>query len=182
MKKKILFGIVILAILCSVVFGAHYFLFDSLSSNDINKYEKLTEDKTVLPKIEDLGSYNDIEFKYYHKNMLIFSSDAYILKASYDKENYQKEKEEFSENYVYEEEMLTDYRGYSQDPNFEMDKYSFKMLSYDEYGLQPYPHDMIFIGMSDESQEVAVIYYSDTDLDCVDSSFSDFLRSECGWE
>jgi hypothetical protein len=54
-------------------------------SEDINKYKELTKSKNVLPKLENLGIYNDIEFKYYRKNMLLFSSDSYILKASYER-------------------------------------------------------------------------------------------------
>ncbi len=148
--------------------------------NDIEV--ELTELKTILPMIEDLGSYTDIEFRHYQKNMFIFSSDAYTLKVTYDAENYQNEKENFSKKYVYEKDKLSDYGGYNKDPDFEMDTYSFKMLSYDNYKLQAYPHEMVFVGVSDERQEIAVVYYSDSDLDIIDSSFPEFLISECGWK
>ena len=148
--------------------------------NDIEV--ELTELKTILPMIENLGSYTDIEFRHYQKNMFIFSSDAYTLKVTYDAENYQNEKENFLKKYVYEKDKLSDYGGDNKDPDFEMDTYSFKMLSYDNYKLQAYPHEMVFVGVSDERQEIAIVYYSDSDLDFIDSSFPEFLISECGWK
>ena len=95
MKKKTTIAIVIVLVLCSTIFVAHYFFIGSWSSSNINRYIEVTKCITALPKMEDLGSYSDIEFKYYRKNMLMFFSDAYTLKVSYDNENYQKEKDKF---------------------------------------------------------------------------------------
>ena len=186
MKKKIFKAISVvgvLLVLCSAIFIVHHFFIGSWSNNNINRYIELTEYRRV-PKIDELGKYNDIEFKYYRKNMLMFFSDAYILKVSYDAENYQKEKEDFLKNYVYETENLIDYYGdgCSNEPNFEMDTYSFKVLSSREYGLQSYPHDIVFIGTSDEKHEIAIVYYFNSDLDYIDSSFPEFIKEECGWE
>lgn len=182
MKKKIIIAIVLVAVLCSAVFVVHHFFIGSWSSSDINRYIEVTEYKVALPKIDDLGKYSDIEFKYYRKNMLMFFSDAYILKVSYDAGDYQKEKDKFLQNYVYEIETLSDYGGYDKEASFEMDTYSFKMLSYKNYELQSYPHDMVFIGFSDEKNEIAIVHYFNSDLDYIDSSFPEFLEKECGWE
>ena len=182
MKKKIIIVITLVALLCSTVFVVHHFFIGSWSSNNINRYIKLTEDKSVLPKIEDLGKYNEIEFKYYRKNMLMFFSDAYILKVSYDSEGYQQEKDKFLQNYVYETETLTDHGGYDKEPSFEMDTYNFKMLSYKNYEIQSYPHEMVFIGFSDEKNKIAIVHYYDFDMDYIDGSFPEFLEEECGWE
>ncbi len=183
MKKKIIIAIVIVTVLSSAVFVVHHFFIGSWSSNNINRYIELTEYRRV-PKIDELGKYNNMEFKYYRQNMLMFFSNAYILKVSYDAENYQKEKEDFLKNYVYETENLNDYGGYgsSNEPNFEMDTYSFKVLSSNEYGLQSYPHHIVFIGTSDEKYEIAIVCYFNSDLDYINSSFPEFIKEECGWE
>lgn len=183
MKKKIIKAVSVVAVLCSAIFVIHHFFIGSWSSNNINRYIELTEHRRV-PKVDELGEYSNIEFKYYRKNMLMFFSDAYILRVSYDPENYQKEKEDFLKNYVYETENLNDYggRGYSNEPNFEMDTYFFKVLSSREYGFQSYPHHIVFIGTSDEKNEITIVCYFNSDLDYIDSLFPEFIREECGWE
>ena len=182
MKKKTTIAIVIVLVLCSTIFVTHYFFIGSWSSSNINRYIEVTKCIPALPKMEDLGSYSDIKFKYYRKNMLMFFSDAYTLKASYDNENYQKEKDKFLQNYVYQTEPLHDDGGFEKEPSFEMDSYSFQMLSYENYELQSYPHDMVFIGFSDEKNKIAIVSYFDSVLDHIDGSFSEFLEAECGWE
>ena len=182
MKKKILIALVVMAVLCSTIFVVRHFVWGNWSSNNINRYTELTKYVETLPKLEDLGSYRELEFKYFRKSELIFFSDAYTLKISYDKENYQKEKEQFLQNYIYETKILQDYGGYEKEPVFEMDTYRFRMLSYRDYPLQSYPHNMIFVGFSDEKNKIVVVYYFDSDLDYIDKSFPQFLKEDCGWE
>ena len=182
MKMKILIGILILVVICSTIFVVHNFFIGSWSSSNINRYIKVTEYKNALPEIEDLGEYKDIKFKYYRKNMLMFFSDAYIIRVSYNAENYEKEKDKFLQNYVFETETLYDDGGYGKEPSFEMDTFGFKVISSSNYELLPYPHDIIFIGFSDEKNEIAIVHYYDFDLDYIDSSFPEFLEEECGWE
>ena len=64
---------------------------------------------------------------------------------------------------------------------FELDGFEFQMLSLSEYGLY-YPKEMVFIGVSEEDNAIAYVYYYDFDLDYISQSFPDFLIEECGWE
>ena len=115
--------------------------------------------------------------------MLIFSSDAYTLCLSYDEENYQREKEKLLQTYVYQTEAISDREGYDKTPYFELGPYSFQMLSFVEYRDDLlYPKEMVFVGFSDEKQEIAIVFYDDFDLDYIDTSFPEFLKQECGWE
>ena len=57
-----------------------------------------------------------------------------------------------------------------------------RILSWDKHSVREYPHDFIFVGTSDMEQSICYIYYLDTDLDYIDTSFEEFLRKECGWE
>lgn len=180
--KKVKNIAIIVVFVCCCIFLVHHFLIGNWSSSNIKRYIEMAESKDALPKIEELGSYSDIEFKYYRKNMLMFFSNAYTLRVSYDAENYRTEKEKFSQKYVFETETLYDDGGYGKKPYFEMDFFSFKLLSYENYELLSYPHDIVFIGFSDEKNEISIVHYYDFDLDYIDCSFPEFLEEECGWE
>ena len=139
--------------------------------------------KNILPKIEELGEYKDIDFKFYRKNMLIFKSDAYILKVSYDEDDYNKQKDKLSKHYIYQTENVSDSRTgitYLIEPSFIIDTFQMNMLSNQEYGMI-YPKELVFIGASNEKKMISYVYYLDDDLDYIDRSFKEFLKSDCGW-
>ena len=190
-RKSVLCVVLVIAVLV-LVGSCVNFVYGSNTSKNIKHYRELTENVEALPKLDELGKYNEYSFKYYQKNMLIFFSDAYILKVFYDKENYEKEKSKLDEKYVFETEVLYDYRYdaeeekyikvYPKQPNFQIDTFDMRILSWDKHSVREYPHDFVFVGTSDKEQSICYIYYLDTDLDYIDTSFEEFLRKECGWE
>lgn len=71
--------------------------------------------------------------------------------------------------------------GVERETFFVLDGFNFQMLSNGEYKLF-YPKTMAFIGISEDNNEIAYVFYHDMDLDYIGSSFSDFLIEDCGWE
>ena len=152
-------------------------------SYNIKYYTELTQTNTILPKIDEVGEYENYYFKYYHNDMLIFESDAYILKIAYDADNYEKEKERINQKYVYQSKPVADTVEtitYVKEPSFTIDTFNMKMLSSIEYKLN-YPKELVFIGTSDEKNMITYVYFLDHDLDYIDCSFEEFLREKCGW-
>ena len=182
MKKKASMLVTIISMLCIFVVAVNAVIGGWVSYN-INRYVNLTMTNDILPKLEELGEYEDVDFKFYRDNMLIFQSDTYILKVSYDDENYEKEKELIDNNYIYQTETLIDVvdeNTYKKEPSFMLDTFNMKMLSQAEYRLD-YPKEIVFIGKSDEKKTISYVYYLNWDLDYIDIPFEEFLKRDCGW-
>lgn len=179
---KIIVWVIAVLVVCVFALGM-YALFGSVTSHNIERYINLTEENNFLPKLDELGEYEDYYFKYYHKNNLfIFSSDAYTLKVSYDAENYEKEKERLEQKYVYRTEPWRNWGGEkAKEAQFQIDTFDMKILSELEYDQLHYPKRLAFVGTSDKNQEIAYVYYYDSELDYIDRSFAEFLREDCGW-
>ncbi|MBQ9914820.1 MAG: hypothetical protein IJO50_01620, partial [Clostridia bacterium] len=155
-------------------------LLGSWTSYDIKHYKELTETNTILPKLDELGDYEDIDFKFYRKNMLIFQSDAYTLKVAYDENNYNIQKEKINQEYIFHEEPISDDRSgisYVKKSAFTIDDFDMRVLSEEAYKMH-FPKNIIFIGTSDEKRMISYVYYFDDDLDYIDTSLEDFLKSE----
>lgn len=177
--KKSFFAILLVIIL---LLTACYFLGTRETvSHNILEWDYITETNDYLPSVSNMGSYEDLEFKHLHKDILTFKSDAYILIASYDKEetfNYQKQ--HLTEGLVFQD-VVKDYGDKERMASFEFDGFEFQMLSLEEYELS-YPERISFVGISEEKNKLAFIYFEDAELDYIDEEFSNFLIEECGWE
>ena len=182
MKKKVSRLVIIISMLCIFAVAVNAVIGGWVSYN-INRYINLTMSNNILPKLEELGEYEDVDFKFYRNNMLIFKSDAYILKVSYDEDDYYEQKEKLNKHYIYQTEDVSDSGigiTYLKEPSFEIDTFQMNMLSNQEYGMI-YPKEIIFIGTSDEKKMISYVYYFDDDLDYIDRPFKKFLKSDCGW-
>lgn len=111
--------------------------------------------------------------------MLMFESDAYVLKVTYGDEVFDRQKDYINNNYVMQEKVYENRT--EREASFTLDGFYFRMLSQNEYKLY-YPKTIAFIGVSEESNEIAYVFYGDVDLDYIGSSFPDFLIEDCGWE
>jgi len=181
MKKLYIFlPAILLVVIIAGAFVWHIFFGETVSRN-IKYYQRLTESSEIMPKIEELSGYDDIYFRYYHKNMLFFESDAYTLRVKYSKENYAAQKKMIEDTYVFQAQSVEDRRAGSKRTEFDEDGYVFRTLSFSDYDLK-YPKDIVFIGASDRRGEIVYIYYHDGDLDYIDEPFDDFLEEECGWD
>jgi len=183
-KKRPLKIIAVLLVIIAVLSASGYFLFVTKGkvSYDIFRWNKLQMQLECLPSVEDMGGYEDLEFKHYNKKYgLIFESDAYILKASYSEEEYEEQKSVLSEKYLFSEKvgMLINPED-EKEASFTLDTFDFKILSEREYGLY-YPQNIVFVGTSDDKNEIVFIYYSDSDLDYISETFQEFLVDNCGW-
>ena len=186
MSKKKIVLIAVSAILALLILGgllAHYVLSGrDKVSYDINVWSDLERSFTYLPSVEEMGEFCDLESKYLHRDHFIFQSNAYILKATYSKEIFDRQKDIFLKSYSFQETVV-DYGEEitEKDASFTFDGFRFQMLSLKEYNLY-YPKQIVFIGVSEKNNEIAFVFFDDIDLDYISDSFEEFLVEECGWE
>ena len=185
-KKKIVLIVVsavltLFIILCGLL---AYYIFGERDkvSYDINEWSNLEKTFTYLPSVEEMGEYSDLKSKYQHRDYFIFQSDAYILRAKYSKDIFDKQKNSILNNYSFQETVV-DYgeETIEKEANFEFDGFKFQMLSLKEYNLY-YPKQIVFVGISKKNNEIAFVFFDDIDLDYISDSFEEFLVEECGWE
>lgn len=82
--KKLISIIKTLAIIIVMVFAISL-IFWRYTSYNILRYNALVEKVGVFPKINELGDYDKLRFKYFHQRYFLFAdSKAYTLKVTYD--------------------------------------------------------------------------------------------------
>ncbi len=149
-------------------------------SHDIELYEQVAAEEASIPSLEELGTYKELDFKYFRKKSVLFKSEAYVMKVAYDSAEYAAAKENMLGDYSYQSEVPAQGdEEYDNDTIFTLDTFDFGLLRVDEVN---YPQKLIFVGASDETYEIAYVCFRDQDLDYIDKSYADFIREECGWE
>lgn len=187
MKKTIIITLSIvlgvLIILGSLGFIGYRALFGTTTKFDIDTYQQMVSNNRLMPNLDNLGAYKNIYTKYYHKNMLIFASDAYTLVAKYDEAAYKQERTKVEKKYTFHTEAFggSSLEDIVHDPTFDIDGFIFNTLSSYTYDEIDFPENMYFIGFNDNTHEIAYIYFYDMDLDYIPNLLEDFLREECGW-
>lgn len=141
--------------------------------------------KDFMPVLSDLPPYENIEYSYTHKPMLIFESDSVALVINYDDKTYKSEKDKLAEKYMFLDHKIK----FDNDENeyiipeyeFSVNSYTFKVVDENEKYKGEFPKSFGMIGTSDEKKSIAYLYFYDFDLDCIsdednDSSMAEFIR------
>lgn len=188
-KKKTVLNIVcailIVAFLALCVYGALIWFVFHVServSYDINAWNTIEKTHTYLPSVDEMGEYTDLEFKHLHRDYCLFASDAYTCRITYSENRFDEVKKQILSHYAFQQ-TVTEHgeKTIERNTSFEMDGFDFQMLSEKEYKLH-YPKHIVFIGISDDNNEIAFVVFEDWDLDYISDSFTDFLIEKCGWE
>ncbi|WP_216629068.1 hypothetical protein [Cytobacillus massiliigabonensis] len=115
----------------------------------------------MMPTLDYLPEYEDIEYRYTNKTVLMFQSNSIALIVKYDDKTYEGEKEKIAENYTFlnitsttKDELIT------PEYKFSINSYSFKVVEGNEF-LKSFG----MIGTSNEKQSIAYLYFYDFDLD-----------------
>ena len=133
-----------------------------------------------LPLLSELEPCEEYRFRHDDCTTIVATDFTYILIVSYDEENYQSRKTALDTQYTYRTELIP---GLEEDdritPEFEMDGFYFRAV--DQVGVS-YPKEMLFVGTSDETQEIAYIYCDNYDLDCISDSMEAHVKDVSRWE
>ena len=198
-KRNKIFIIVPSVIVAIVLLSVGFFLyvlfgFSTKSTDDISFYMALCEETDGetclpilgkrleldcpynLPKQDYLDLCTDYRFDYTAKRVSVFESHAYTLICKFSDDTYTNEKSNLDYKYKYLNKDILGIYGYSE-TEFELNGFSFRTIMGGNY-----PKDMLFIGCSDNTNEIAYIYFHDFDLDSLPSSITDFIKKETGWK
>ena len=128
-----------------------------------------------LPKLAELEPYENIDFHYQARRVIVFQSHSYILHLRYDAAGYEAQMAAFEEAYDWRTEPITgETEGVS--PDFELDGYQFRCV---QGGY--YPKEMLCIGTREEDHEIVILYFYDQDLDFINPDMAGFLLDETCW-
>ena len=180
--KKIFF--IFISVLILIFIG-----FSKSNTTNIKKYlnngTKIdTYAKNFMPAIEDLPKYQDISYKYNHSSIILFETEAITLVVNYDEETYEKEKEKLTERYKFlNHKVVSDFdksKYYIPEYEFSINNYDFKVAEGNDNYEAIYPKSFGIIGISDEKNSIAYLYFYDYDLDYIqkdkDSPMADFVK------
>ena len=144
-------------------------------SHDIDKWKNLENNYPFFPSVDELGEYTNLKYKFLHRDLFVFESDAHVLRVMYGDEAFEQQKDYINNNYVMQEKVWEE--GVERETFFMVDDFIFRMLSGGNY-----PRTIAFIGISEDNNEIAYVFYHDSDQDCISRPLSDFLIKNCGWE
>lgn len=168
MRKKHLIVILIAIALC--ITGC------SKSSSNIEDY--LNSGKTIdsyakdiMPILDELPEYQNVEYKYTHKSMFIFESDSVALIVNYDDSTYKSELDEVAEEYIFLDSKIDSDIDESKyiipEYEFSVNSYNFKVVEGDGEDNTQFPKFFGMIGISEEKKSIAYLYFYDMDLDYI---------------
>lgn len=172
----IIISLIVILLLAFLLFG-----YKSFVSYDIKEWDELETKETYLPSVNEMGEYSDLNYKCQTISAVFFVSKAYTLKATYNEEEFEKQKDIINTEMVFQDKIIekADEDTIEKEASFEIDDFKFRMLS-EEYELD-YPKEIVFVGISEEKKEIAFVVFSDPDLDYIDT-FPEFLIKTCGWK
>lgn len=191
LKKKTTLGFVFLSII--IIVFTIIKISDAKSTN-IQSYlatgSNLDEEaKYMMPTLENLPKYKDIDYKYTSNRYFIFESHSVVLSIQYDDETYKSEKGNLEETYEFLNGRNIDFKqkGVSVSPYYEfpVNTYTFRIVEgvKDNEGYSMgYPKSFGLIGTSDEKKRIAYLYFYDFDLDVGEDSMEQFVKRYFDYE
>ena len=168
MRKKYLFAIVIILMIC--ITGC------SNSSSNLEEYLNTgtlidSKAKDIMPTLDNLPEYDNIEYKYTHKSILFFESNSVALIVNYDDNTFKVEKNKLDEQYIFlDRKIKSDYdesKYYIPEYEFSVESYDFRVIDKNGTSNTDFPKSFGMIGISEEKKSIAYLYFYDGDLDYI---------------
>jgi len=174
--KKVVIISVALSVVLALFILVFVLSFGTNLSSDMDKYEERRMGyryaSNVLPDLNNLPEYEEIEHEYRLKNVLFFQSETLLLVVTYDEQTYFEEKEKLAALPYLDSPIEEEERGYYLIPEheFSINTFDFKVLASEETNEESrfeYPKYFGMIGVSDEKKSIAYLYFCDVDLDYI---------------
>lgn len=195
MKKKFIVISIVLAIIAKIaliifvvplifliVLFISLFITIPKTDSDITNYLKHNSpidsySREVMPDLEYLPEHQDKEYRYHHK-MGAFPSESVVLVVKYDDKIYESEKAKLNEKYVFSEEKVNKNQDEDEllaENEFSINTYKFKVVGEDTDLSTSDVKSFGMIGMSDEENSIAYLYYYDSELDYISDNLDEFV-------
>lgn len=158
-------------------------------SFDFNKYEDYRAKvgssygtaKDLLPPVDELGEYENVQFSYKKVDYLFFVSEGIALFLDYSEDNYALAKAYIEEKYTFIDQP------YTSTPDLPYVDFPVATFTYEDYSFRiaPTPQtkestgetyymckSFVMIGYNESIKSVAYLYYHDFDIDFLYSTDS----------
>ena len=182
--KILLSALIFVLFISSFPVAGFFGIFEEL---DVYKNEEVQSHYSVnverMPSLADISQAESIEYYDYHSSMLagFITCDCDTLICKYSNDEYLLQKELLDKKYVFQNEPLTTMPDEPEcKPTVEVNGYTFRALSVDEYELF-YPKEVSFIATNDEENEILYMSFYDDDLDYIES-MEEFILNDCGFK
>lgn len=162
--------IYIICLIYSFFILRNIFFLQIKTDEDIDNYLKtgnyISDSSTeILPDLNDLPNYKDIEYRYYMEDGF-FDSEIILLVVKYDKQTYINEKEKLDNQYVFLDHIVKSDKWYLMpEYEFSINDYDFRVVDRDIKDSEEYPRNFGMVATSDENCSVAYLYVYDPELD-----------------
>ena len=167
----------VFSLFCFIIYGKSETLYVYKNEEVSDNYVDIAP---FMPTLSDISQPEILEYYKYHSSQLVFfTCDTDTLICKYDEDEYLKQKELVSKNYVFESDMVGKLEHFCS-PQTKVYGYEFKVLDLDEYGLL-YPKELAFIATNDEENEILYMSFYDDDLDYIES-LKEFIKTDCGFK
>lgn len=127
--------------------------------------------KDIMPELENLPQYENIEYKYTHKSILLFESDSVALIVTYDDNTFESEKNKLNGEYTFlDKKIISDFdknKYYIPEYEFSVDSYDFRVIDKNGTNNTIFPKSFGIIGVSEDKKSIAYLYFHDGDLDYI---------------
>lgn len=127
--------------------------------------------KDIMPKLEDLPEYENIEYKYTNKSILFFESHSVALIVEYNDNTFESEKKKLDEQYTFlNEKIKSDFdknKYYIPEYEFSIESYTFRVIDKNNTSNTKFPKSFGMVGISEEKKRIAYLYFYDEDLDYI---------------
>ncbi len=170
---------IIFAIIFLVIFSLGHFerLVYYKNTDVAENYNDISDN---MPTLSEIGQPENIEYyDYFSIGMIFFDIYSDTLICEYSEADYINQKNQLEEKYIFQTYPMTADE-YSCPPEIEIDGYTFRALSIEEYEMY-YPKGITFIATNDQTNEIVYLSFYDDDLDYI-VSLEDFIYNECGWK
>lgn len=138
---------------------------------DVYENEQSIRENSIYFEKEEYGNYKDIAY-YHFLSTGIFQQESFTFIMKYDEENFKKQADKINCTYSFYDEPVMEEEPV---PVFTLDNFKFRLRD-----TSTYPKVMDFVGINDESKEIAYLSFYDYELDGV-WAFDDLLYVFGGW-
>lgn len=149
---------------------------------DINKYasdlQQIGNAEKMMPSLDALGQHTDIQYTYrHHWNGLLFRSDGLALFVTYDRDQYEGEKQRILTQYDFLQEPIRWDDVYDLPlTDFKYHSFQMKVVPDSDYPSPGACKSFMLIGFREETGSIVYMYFYDGDIDYIAPAESNPLK------
>ncbi len=170
--------VIIIGFIISNNYGTDtYYSFDSVTSSDAYCFllgqgksgDELIKEQQLL----EFGDYKDYYFQFTCNRNIVFTSYGETIICDYSKDNYELQKSEMLNNSFFNDKVINEEGDcVLTQAECDIEKWHFSVMDEKNTNL---PKGFRIFGYNDSLQRIAILSFSDQDLDIMEENLKDFI-------